>query len=105
MPPEEFPQRLPEPPRRLLAHYRDAQRRFGVPWHVLAAVNFVESGFGRLRNSSDAARAVLLATQAAQAWGSTYVRPDGLYEWGSNSMVLNTAIVALEVLKTGSVAV
>jgi membrane-bound lytic murein transglycosylase B len=44
----------PEPPARLLAHYREAQRRFGVPWPVLAAVNFVESGFGRMRNSSAA---------------------------------------------------
>jgi membrane-bound lytic murein transglycosylase B len=38
----------------LLAHYRDAQRRFGVPWNVLAAVNFVESKFGKLRNASAA---------------------------------------------------
>jgi Transglycosylase SLT domain len=44
----------PEPPRQLLAHYRKAQRRFGVRWPVLAAVNFVESGFGRMRNSSAA---------------------------------------------------
>jgi hypothetical protein len=44
----------PEPPRTLLAHYRKAQRRFGVQWPVLAAVNFVESAFGRLRNSSAA---------------------------------------------------
>ncbi len=44
----------PEPAARLLRHYREAQRRFGVPWPVLAAVNFVESGFGRLRNSSAA---------------------------------------------------
>jgi Transglycosylase SLT domain len=44
----------PEPPARLLAHYREAQRRFGVPWRVLAAVNFVESAFGRMRNSSAA---------------------------------------------------
>jgi Transglycosylase SLT domain len=36
----------------LLGHYRQAQRRFGVGWHVLAAVNFVESGFGRIRSSS-----------------------------------------------------
>jgi soluble lytic murein transglycosylase-like protein len=43
-----------EPPRRLLSHYREAQRRFGVPWRVLAAVNFVESAFGRMRNSSAA---------------------------------------------------
>ena len=42
----------PEPLETLLAHYRAAQRRFGVGWHVLAAVNHVESRFGRLRNES-----------------------------------------------------
>ena len=36
----------------LLGHYRRAQRRFGVGWHVLAAVNFVETAFNRLRNDS-----------------------------------------------------
>ena len=44
----------PEPAATLLAHYRKAQRRFGVPWPVLGAVNFVESAFGRLRNASAA---------------------------------------------------
>jgi soluble lytic murein transglycosylase-like protein len=42
----------PEPLETLLNHYRSAQRRFGVGWHVLAAVNYVESRFGRLRNES-----------------------------------------------------
>jgi membrane-bound lytic murein transglycosylase B len=41
-----------EPAARLLAHYREGQRRSGVPWSVLAAVNLVESDFGRLRNDS-----------------------------------------------------
>ena len=41
-----------EPPDRLLAWYRQAQRRFGVRWQVLAAINFVETGFGRMRNHS-----------------------------------------------------
>ena len=36
----------------LLRNYRRAQRRFGVGWPLLAAVNFVESAFGRLRNTS-----------------------------------------------------
>jgi soluble lytic murein transglycosylase-like protein len=36
----------------LLGYYREAQRRFHVPWDVLAAVNFVESKFGKLRNAS-----------------------------------------------------
>jgi membrane-bound lytic murein transglycosylase B len=38
----------------LLGWYREAERRFGVGWHVLAAVNFVESGFGKLRSASTA---------------------------------------------------
>jgi membrane-bound lytic murein transglycosylase B len=42
----------PRPAGILLGYYRRAQRRFGVAWQVLAGVNFVESAFGRLRNSS-----------------------------------------------------
>jgi membrane-bound lytic murein transglycosylase B len=42
------------PARTLLGFYREAERRFGVDWEVLAAVNFVETGFGRLRSSSSA---------------------------------------------------
>jgi membrane-bound lytic murein transglycosylase B len=38
----------------LLAWYREAQTRFNVPWNVLAAVNFVESKFGKLRSASAA---------------------------------------------------
>jgi membrane-bound lytic murein transglycosylase B len=38
----------------LLSYYRDAEQRFHVPWDVLASVNFVESKFGKLRNSSAA---------------------------------------------------
>jgi hypothetical protein len=38
----------------LLKYYREAEQRFGVGWHVLAAVNFVESGFGRIRTPSSA---------------------------------------------------
>src|SRR5215216_4018509 len=43
-----------EPADRLLAYYRGAQRRFGVQWNVLAAVNFVESAFNKLRSTSTA---------------------------------------------------
>jgi membrane-bound lytic murein transglycosylase B len=42
------------PPDKLLAYYREAQRRFRVPWNVLAAVNLVESAFGKLRSASAA---------------------------------------------------
>jgi Transglycosylase SLT domain len=42
------------PARVLLRHYRDAEDRFEVSWRVLAAVNFVESAFNKLRNKSTA---------------------------------------------------
>jgi soluble lytic murein transglycosylase-like protein len=42
------------PAGRLLGSYREARRRFGVQVHVLAAVNLIESAFGRLRNTSTA---------------------------------------------------
>lgn len=42
----------PQPPDLLREHYDRAQERFGVRWELLAAVNFIESGFGRLRNAS-----------------------------------------------------
>jgi membrane-bound lytic murein transglycosylase B len=38
----------------LRAAYAEGQRRFGVHWSVLAAVNFVESAFGRVRSASEA---------------------------------------------------
>jgi len=38
----------------LLRLYRKAERRYGVAWQVLAAVNLVETGFNRLRNNSTA---------------------------------------------------
>jgi membrane-bound lytic murein transglycosylase B len=42
------------PADRLLAWYREAQARFGVRWQLLAAINFVESAFGKVRNTSTA---------------------------------------------------
>ncbi len=44
----------PAPAGELLAAYRKAARRFRVSWQVLAAVNYVESAFGRLRSASSA---------------------------------------------------
>jgi membrane-bound lytic murein transglycosylase B len=43
-----------EPADRLRGYYLQAQRRFGVAWNVLAAVNYVESAFNKLRNASSA---------------------------------------------------
>lgn len=36
----------------LRRYYREAQRRSGIPWQYLAAINYVESHFGRLRQPS-----------------------------------------------------
>jgi len=44
----------PRPAPELLGYYREAQHRFSVPWNVLAAVNFVETKFGKLRSASAA---------------------------------------------------
>jgi membrane-bound lytic murein transglycosylase B len=38
----------------ILAFYREAQRRFGIRWELLAAINFVESDFGRARTTAKA---------------------------------------------------
>ena len=42
------------PAERLRGYYLEAQSRFGVAWNVLAAVNYVESAFNKLRNASSA---------------------------------------------------
>jgi soluble lytic murein transglycosylase-like protein len=42
------------PPATLVRYYREGEHRFGVRWNVLAAVNFVESAFNKLRNNSAA---------------------------------------------------
>jgi membrane-bound lytic murein transglycosylase B len=44
----------PPPADRLRAWYREAQSRFRVRWQLLAAINFVESAFGKVRNTSTA---------------------------------------------------
>jgi membrane-bound lytic murein transglycosylase B len=42
------------PAAELRRDYAAAQRRFGIDWSVLAAINFVESAFGRVRSASEA---------------------------------------------------
>ena len=42
------------PPDELRRFYEEAERVYGVPWHVLAAVNFTESRFGRVLGPSSA---------------------------------------------------
>lgn len=42
----------PAPARVLLRSYREAERRSGVDWEVLAAINLVETTLGRIRGTS-----------------------------------------------------
>lgn len=42
----------PAPARTLMRSYREAERRFGVDWEYLAAINMVETAFGRIRGTS-----------------------------------------------------
>ena len=44
----------PPAPAALLGYFRQAQSRFGVPWEYLAAVEFVETKFGRVAGLSSA---------------------------------------------------
>jgi Transglycosylase SLT domain len=44
----------PAPPRELRSFYDEAQAAYGVPWHVLASINFTESRFGRVLGPSSA---------------------------------------------------
>ncbi len=42
----------PAPAEELLSHYRRAERRYGIGWEYLAAINLVETGMGRIRGTS-----------------------------------------------------
>ncbi len=42
----------PRPAAELRRYYRQAERRFGVDWEYLAAINLVETGFGRIDGTS-----------------------------------------------------
>jgi hypothetical protein len=44
----------PPAPGTLIGYFKGAQTRFGVPWEYLAAIEFVETKFGRVRGLSTA---------------------------------------------------
>jgi soluble lytic murein transglycosylase-like protein len=50
--PVTFKTQQPQPARVLQRYYKKAERRFGVAWEVLAAINSVETRFGRIRSPS-----------------------------------------------------
>lgn len=52
--PAQLPVTEPAPARALKSHYDEAEASYGIPWHVLAAINFAESRFGRVLGPSAA---------------------------------------------------
>ena len=51
-PPIKLETHRPDSPHRLIRFYRKAGDRFDLPWSILAAVNFVETRFGRILGPS-----------------------------------------------------
>jgi membrane-bound lytic murein transglycosylase B len=52
--PPDWTIRTPRPAVELLADYREAEARSGVPWYYLAAIHFVETRMGRIHGNSSA---------------------------------------------------
>ena len=52
--PDDWRIEAPPPVGELRRYYGTAQAKFGVPWQVLAAINFVETRFGRIHGDSSA---------------------------------------------------
>jgi membrane-bound lytic murein transglycosylase B len=76
----------PAPADELLGYYREAQAASGVDWNYLAAVNLVESRFGRINgNSPDGAQGpmqFLPATFAAYGTGDVHAPHDAILAAG-----------------------
>jgi hypothetical protein len=68
----------PAPPRSLRSFYAEAESEHGVPWHVLAAVNFAESRFGRV-----------LGPSAAGALGPMQFLPDTWDRYGERGDIMD----------------
>jgi membrane-bound lytic murein transglycosylase B len=85
----------PTPRPDLRRYYRQAQRRFGVRWDVLAAINFIESNFGRLRNVSNAGAIgpmqFIPATWAAYGMGGNIRDPHDAILGAANYLHANGA--------------
>jgi hypothetical protein len=83
------------PAGQLLGFYREAQRRFGVSWRVLAAVNLVETAFGRMRNHSTAGAQgpmqFIPATWAAYGMGGDIRDPHAAILGAANYLHANGA--------------
>jgi membrane-bound lytic murein transglycosylase B len=83
------------PAGQLFRYYREARKRFGVSWQVLAAVNLVESAFGRMRNHSTAGAQgpmqFIPATWAAYGMGGNIRDPHDAILGAANYLHANGA--------------
>lgn len=72
----------PPPPATLLGYFREAQARFAIPWQYLAAIEFVETRFGRVVGPSSAGAQgpmqFLPATWAAYGTGDIHNPRDAI---------------------------
>jgi Transglycosylase SLT domain len=73
----------PPPPSTLLGYFKAAQAQYGVPWQDLAAIEFVETKFGRIRGPSNAGAQgpmqFLPSTWARYGDGSIYDPRDAIF--------------------------
>lgn len=73
----------PPPPAALLSYFRQAQARFGVGWEYLAAIEFIETKFGRVAGLSSAGAAgpmqFLPATWARYGQGDVHNPRDAIF--------------------------
>ena len=83
----------PLPAGDLLALYQEAEARFGVPWYVLAAVNLVETGMGRIVGLSSAGAQgpmqFMPATWAAYGMGGDVWNPRDAILGAANYLAAN----------------
>jgi hypothetical protein len=68
----------PDPVAALLGYYRSAAARNGIDWSYLAAINFIESDFGRM-----------LGPSSAGALGPMQFLPSTFQEYGGGGDIMN----------------
>jgi soluble lytic murein transglycosylase-like protein len=73
----------PPPPAVLLGYFKSAQSRYGVPWPYLAAIELIESDFGRVVGLSTAGAEgpmqFMPATWAAYGRGNVHNQRDAIF--------------------------
>jgi hypothetical protein len=77
-PPVRLPTTKPAPAPELRRYFEKAGKRFDVPWEVLAAINFVETRFGRITGPS-----------SAGALGPMQFLPSSWDRYGGNGDILD----------------